>query len=87
MKFSLFISLKKKMKTIVEAIYEPPQEPDPDAAEGFEQLDDQLEEKVDAVANLLGLQKVGWIFGGGPKVTPPPNLEDDKKKKDNGKKK
>lgn len=33
-------------KTIVEAIYEPPQEPDSDAAEGFEQLEDPLEEKV-----------------------------------------
>jgi len=33
-------------KTIVEAIYEPPQEPDADAAEGFEQLEDPLEDKV-----------------------------------------
>lgn len=33
-------------KTIVEAIYEPPQEPDSDAAEGFEQLEDPLEETV-----------------------------------------
>ena len=33
-------------KTIVEAIYEPPQEPDSDAAEGFEQLEDPLEDKV-----------------------------------------
>jgi nuclear protein localization family protein 4 len=54
-------------KTIVEAIYEPPQEPDPDAAEGFEQLDDPLEEKVEEIAKLLGLQKVGWIFGHQPR--------------------
>ena len=33
-------------RTIVEAIYEPPQEPDSDAAEGFEQLEDPLEDKV-----------------------------------------
>jgi len=54
-------------KTIVEAIYEPPQEPDSDAAEGFEQLEDPLEENVDEIAKLLGLQKVGWIFGHPPR--------------------
>jgi len=36
----------KQKKVVVEAIYEPPQEPDSDAAEGFEQLEDPLEEKV-----------------------------------------
>jgi nuclear protein localization family protein 4 len=60
-------------KTIVEAIYEPPQQPDHDAAEGFEQLEDPLEEKVEEIAKLLGLQKVGWIVGGG-------NKDDDVKK-------
>lgn len=54
-------------KTIVEAIYEPPQEPDADLAEGFEQLEDPLEEKVEDIAKLLGLQKVGWIFGHPPR--------------------
>eukprot|EP00536_Pseudo-nitzschia_multiseries_P009205 jgi/Psemu1/66896/estExt_Genemark1.C_2520025 len=54
-------------KTIVEAIYEPPQEPDLDAAEGFEQLEDPLEDKVDEIAKLLGMQKVGWIFGHPPR--------------------
>jgi nuclear protein localization protein 4 homolog len=58
-------------KTVVEAIYEPPQEPDPDAAEGFEQLDDPLEEKVEALARMLGLEKVGWIVGGGKKELGP----------------
>eukprot|EP00534_Pseudo-nitzschia_fraudulenta_P000729 CAMPEP_0201122358 /NCGR_PEP_ID=MMETSP0850-20130426/6017_1 /ASSEMBLY_ACC=CAM_ASM_000622 /TAXON_ID=183588 /ORGANISM="Pseudo-nitzschia fraudulenta, Strain WWA7" /LENGTH=418 /DNA_ID=CAMNT_0047389035 /DNA_START=294 /DNA_END=1550 /DNA_ORIENTATION=+ len=56
-----------KKKTVVEAIYEPPQEPDSDAAEGFEQLEDPLEDKVDEIAKLLGLQKVGWIFGHAPR--------------------
>jgi len=54
-------------KAIVEAIYEPPQEPDQDAAEGFEQLEDPLEDKVEEIAKLLGLQKVGWIFGHPPR--------------------
>lgn len=54
-------------KTVVEAIYEPPQEPDPDAAEGFEQLEDPMEEKVEAIAKMLGLEKVGWIFGHPPR--------------------
>lgn len=54
-------------KTIVEAIYEPPQEPDSDAAEGFEQLEDPLEDKVEEIAKLLGLKKVGWIFGHPPR--------------------
>ena len=36
----------KQKKVVVEAIYEPPQEPDSDAAEGFEQLEDPLEDKV-----------------------------------------
>lgn len=51
----------------VEAIYEPPQEADPEAAEGFVLLDDPLEETVEQMAQLLGLQKVGWIFGHPPR--------------------
>jgi nuclear protein localization protein 4 homolog len=58
-------------KAMVEAIYEPPQEPDPDTVEGFEQLEDPFEEKVDALAKMLGLQKVGWIVGGGKKELGP----------------
>lgn len=53
---------KPPMKAVVEAIYEPPQEVDPDAAEGFVILDDPNEAKVDEIANMLGLRKVGWIF-------------------------
>jgi nuclear protein localization protein 4 homolog len=58
-------------KTLVEAIYEPPQDPDPDTAEGFEQLEDPLQEKVDALASMLSLEKVGWIVGGGKKEPGP----------------
>ena len=54
-------------KARVEAIYEPPQEPDPDAAEGFEQLEDPLGETVEQIAALCGLKRVGWIFGHAPR--------------------
>lgn len=57
----------KNKKVIVEAIYEPPQTADPDAAEGFIALDDPMEDKVEALASLLGLQRVGWIFGHPPR--------------------
>ena len=50
-------------KTIVEAIYEPPQDIDSEAAEGFVLLDDPLEERVGEIAEMLGLRKVGWIIG------------------------
>mmetsp|Transcript_100560 Transcript_100560/g.150736 ORF Transcript_100560/g.150736 Transcript_100560/m.150736 type:complete len:288 (-) Transcript_100560:60-923(-) len=56
---------EKKIK--VEAIYEPPQNADPDAAEGFEQLEDPMEETVEQIAEMCGLQKVGWIFGHKPR--------------------
>lgn len=51
----------------VEAIYEPPQQPDREAAEGFEQLEDPLEDTVEQIAKLCGLTKVGWIFGHAPR--------------------
>lgn len=54
-------------KVRVEAIYEPPQQPDPNAAEGFEQLEDPLEVTVEQMAQLCGLRKVGWIFGHAPR--------------------
>jgi nuclear protein localization family protein 4 len=59
-----------KQMVKVEAIYEPPQRFDPDAAEGFEQLDDPLEGTVEKLANLCGLQKVGWIFAHEPNRRP-----------------
>uniref|UniRef100_A0A7S2GWV2 MPN domain-containing protein n=1 Tax=Helicotheca tamesis TaxID=374047 RepID=A0A7S2GWV2_9STRA len=58
---------KKNQKVVVEAIYEPPQEADPDAAEGFVMLDDPFEDQVENLASLLGLRKVGWIFGHPPR--------------------
>lgn len=51
------------MKVVVEAIYEPSQDVDSEAAEGFVSLDDEKEETVEMIANMLGLKKVGWIFG------------------------
>lgn len=54
---------KRPMKCLVEAIYEPPQEVDNEAAEGFVTLDDAQEETVKQIASMLGLTKVGWIFG------------------------
>jgi nuclear protein localization protein 4 homolog len=54
-----------KMKCVVEAIYEPSQRVDPTAAEGCIVHDDNTEEEeiVSQIASLLGLQRVGWIFG------------------------
>jgi nuclear protein localization family protein 4 len=57
----------KNKKVIVEAIYEPPQEADPNSSEGFIVLDDPMKDSVDTVASLLGLVKVGWIFGHPPR--------------------
>ena len=54
-------------KAIVEAIYEPPQEADPESPEGFVLLDDPKEETVEQLAHLLGLRKVGWIIGHPPR--------------------
>jgi nuclear protein localization family protein 4 len=54
-------------KVLVEAIYEPPQEADPDSAEGFILLDDPKEDTVEQLAQLLGLRKVGWIIGHPPR--------------------
>eukprot|EP00580_Thalassiosira_gravida_P018703 CAMPEP_0201673858 /NCGR_PEP_ID=MMETSP0494-20130426/35698_1 /ASSEMBLY_ACC=CAM_ASM_000839 /TAXON_ID=420259 /ORGANISM="Thalassiosira gravida, Strain GMp14c1" /LENGTH=502 /DNA_ID=CAMNT_0048155863 /DNA_START=120 /DNA_END=1628 /DNA_ORIENTATION=+ len=58
---------KKNAKVIVEAIYEPPQEADPEAAEGFVILDDPNEENVGNLAKMLGLLRVGWIVGHPPR--------------------
>lgn len=59
--------IKKNAKVIVEAIYEPPQEADPEAAEGFVMLEDPNEENVENLAKMLGLQRVGWIVGHPPR--------------------
>jgi nuclear protein localization family protein 4 len=58
---------RQNAKVIVEAIYEPPQESDPNAAEGYVILDDPNEEHVQQLANMLGLQRVGWIIGHPPR--------------------
>lgn len=59
--------VRKNKQVVVEAIYEPPQRPDPTAAEGFEMLDDPDEENVEALSEMLGLRKVGWIVGHPPR--------------------
>mmetsp|Transcript_28799 Transcript_28799/g.81243 ORF Transcript_28799/g.81243 Transcript_28799/m.81243 type:complete len:490 (-) Transcript_28799:185-1654(-) len=56
-----------KKKTIVEAIYEPPQQIDKESVEGFALLDDPLEETVDKIAEMCGMKKVGWILGHEPR--------------------
>uniref|UniRef100_M4BV24 MPN domain-containing protein n=1 Tax=Hyaloperonospora arabidopsidis (strain Emoy2) TaxID=559515 RepID=M4BV24_HYAAE len=48
----------------VDFIYEPPQEGNP---YGFEVLDDPNADKVDAVAEALGYEKVGWVFSHPPR--------------------
>jgi nuclear protein localization family protein 4 len=58
---------QKNKQVVVEAIYEPPQRPDSTAAEGFEMLDDPDEENVEALSQMLGLTKVGWIVGHPPR--------------------
>ncbi len=57
----------KNKQVVVEAIYEPPQEFDPEASEGFIPLEDPMEEKVEALTAKLGLKRVGWIFGHPPR--------------------
>lgn len=56
--------VKNAPKVVIEAIYEPPQEGSPS---GFEVLDDPNAAKADAIADALGLQKVGWIFSHPPR--------------------
>ncbi len=65
----LYGTFTEENKVVVEAMYEPPQEADPDAAEGFVLLDDPKEETVEQLAQLLGLRKVGWIIGHPPRET------------------
>lgn len=69
--YGKYLDSDEGKKAFVEAVYEPPQEPDPDSAEGFEQLEDPSEETVEALAKMLGLEKVGWIIGGGKKPLGP----------------
>lgn len=50
--------LEAKQSVRVEAIYEPPQE---NESNGFTLLQDEREEKVEAIAKSLGLQRVGFL--------------------------
>jgi len=60
-------SSPRNKKVVVEAIYEPPQESDPESAEGYVVLEDPNEDTVERVAGMLGLKRVGWIFGHPPR--------------------
>ncbi|CAI5733341.1 unnamed protein product [Hyaloperonospora brassicae] len=65
----LYGSVDAETKEVtVDFIYEPPQEGNP---YGFEVLDDANADKVDAVAEALGYEKVGWVF------SHPPRKDDD----------
>lgn len=46
-----------------DVIYEPPQQGSP---EGFIELNDPLKDRVDVLAGLLGMRKVGWVFSHAP---------------------
>ena len=60
----LYGTFGDKNSVKVECIYEPPQETT-DA--GFTLLDDPKADRVAALAGLLGLRKVGWIFAHPPR--------------------
>ncbi|CAM9848331.1 unnamed protein product [Pylaiella littoralis] len=51
-------------KVRVECVYEPPQENYP---EGFQVSEDPKADTVEALAGLLGLKRVGWIFAHPPR--------------------
>jgi len=55
---------KKLDRVKVECIYEPPQIC---VSEGFEVLDDDNESRVEELAKMLNLKKVGWIVGHPPR--------------------
>jgi nuclear protein localization protein 4 homolog len=61
----LYGSVNDETKEVtVDFIYEPPQEGD---AFGFEVFDDPLADRIDAVAEALGRDKVGWVFSHPPR--------------------
>ena len=60
--YGMFVQEDDEWKVKVEAIYEPPQQIDADSPEGYELLEDPMEEKVEQLAELLGLKRVGWIL-------------------------
>ncbi|DBA04683.1 TPA: hypothetical protein N0F65_012266 [Lagenidium giganteum] len=61
----LYGTVNEETKEVtVDFIYEPPQEGD---SYGFEVFDDPNADKVDAVAEALGRDKVGWIFSHPPR--------------------
>ncbi|CAM9492145.1 unnamed protein product [Discosporangium mesarthrocarpum] len=60
----LYGSFEEDNKVHVECVYEPPQTNFPG---GFELLEDPLEDSVEALAKMLNLNRVGWIFAHPPR--------------------
>jgi nuclear protein localization family protein 4 len=58
-RYEVFDDVPLGVKAVVAAIYEPPQECSRD---GIKLIPDDKEEKVEELAKLLGLKRVGWIF-------------------------
>lgn len=60
----LYGTIDEHNKVLVECVYEPPQS---GSEFGFQALDDPLLERVEAVSQMLGLKRVGWIFAHPPR--------------------
>lgn len=60
----LYGHVTEDKKVVVDCIYEPPQEGD---MHGFNVHDDAFADKVDLIANELGMTKVGWLFSHPPR--------------------
>ena len=60
----LYGTFGEKNSVKVDCIYEPPQDT---TDTGFTLLDDPKADRVAALAGLLGLRKVGWIFAHPPR--------------------
>jgi len=60
----LYGTMSQDNKVRVECIYEPPQDSNNTS---FVLLDDPLQDRVNIIAGMLGLKKVGWVFAHPPR--------------------